>query len=177
VLRTPGGLLEVSHINAPAETVQMTSPGKIGPFDFGSNVSKIRVDAVYRYHIPLASKWTIIRNRSQVYVVAPPAVPTVPVAIDTASLRQETSAGWLRFDKETTAKEAHALLTKTLGDRSKSVSYINQQREVARQTVKEFVAKWGVAPMNSVPPQNVHVVFSDESISNLVGPAFNAGGL
>ena len=173
-LRTPGGLLEVSRIMAPAEVLERTDSGSILGFDFGSNVSRIRVSAVYRYHISLGDRWTIIRHRDRVYVVAPRPVPTLPVAIDTETLRQHTDAGWLRFDKDVTAKAALAQLTQVLGNRAATPSYIGQQREVARKTVAEFVGKWGVSPLNTVPPANVKVVFDDEPVRSLIDGAFPA---
>lgn len=175
-LQTPGGLLEVSRIDAPAEVLERTESGNVGFFDFGANVSRIRVAAVYRYHVPLAGKWTIIRRRDKVFVIAPRVVPSLPVAIDTGTMRQSTEAGWLRFDKAATAAAAQRQLTQALGQRAASPSYVAQQREVARTTVSEFVARWGVAPANSVAAKNVRVVFDDEPVRDLVGAAFGGEG-
>lgn len=102
----------------------------------------------------------------------PHSLPTLPAAIDTATLRQNTDTGWLRFDKYVAAKAALGQLTQVLGNRAATPSYINHQREVARKTVAEFVGNWGVSPMNSVGLENVKVVFDDEPVRSLIGAAF-----
>lgn len=172
VQRKPGGYLEVSSIRAPGVVVTRTEPGNPWFFDLGTNVSEVRVDAVYRYRIALNGKWTIIRVRDKVYVVAPRVEPVLDVSIDTATLSQRTVVGWARFDRAETEKAALSGLTKNLNARASTPGAIAQQREFARATVAEFVSKWGVEPMNSVPPKNVRVVFEDEPIKSLVGSAF-----
>jgi len=59
VFRTPGGLLEVSGINA-TETFTKRSMLTIAGINLGTTVSQIRVPATYRYQIEPAKDWPTV---------------------------------------------------------------------------------------------------------------------
>lgn len=142
VLRTEGGLLQVSTIRAP-ETFKAVKPHDILGFDLGATTTHIRVPATYHYHIELAREWKLrVRPDGTVIVIAPAVKPTLPVAIDTARLERQAEGRWSLF---TGAREIEALertITQTLADKAASPGYVAFQREAARQTVAEFVQRW-----------------------------------
>lgn len=179
VMRTEGGTLEVSTINAPGEVIERTDFAKFGPIDLGSTVSHLRVAATYRYHIPLAPEWKIVAKDGKVVVVAPKVRPTLPVAFDSASVYRHVEAGWFRFDKEESLKTAEKLVTAELALRAGTSGAIDQQREQARLTVTEFVRKWLLTQesLKGTLPANVRVVFADEPIERLGSEAVTFSGL
>ena len=85
VMRTNGGLLEVTIIRSP-ERFEASQDHTILGIDVGRTVSLIRDPAVFRYHIELAPEWKILLTDKTFIVVAPPVKPSLPVAIDTAHL-------------------------------------------------------------------------------------------
>lgn len=179
VMRTAGGTLEVSTINAPGEVIERTDFGKFGPIDLGSNVSHVRVAATYRYHIPLAPEWKIVARDGKVVVVAPKVQPTLPVAFDSATVYRHVEAGWFRFDKAESLQASEKLVTAELALRAATSGAINQQREAARLTVTEFVRKWLLTQekLKGTNPANVRVVFADEPIERLGSEAVTFSGL
>ena len=60
VMRTPGGLLEVSRIYA-TEICDTKFVYEVLGFEIGETVPRIRVPAVYRYQIELAPEWKVVR--------------------------------------------------------------------------------------------------------------------
>ena len=60
VMRTPGGLLEVSRIHA-TEICDTKFVYEVLGFEIGETVPRIRVPAVYRYQIELAPEWKVVR--------------------------------------------------------------------------------------------------------------------
>lgn len=177
IMRTPGGLLEVSTIQSPAEVIERKDFGRLGPFDFGTNVSQVRVAATFRYHIPLAPEWKVVTRDGTIVVVAPKVRPTLPVAFDSSKVDKKVDAGWLRFDKAESLRAAESAVTEELAKRAGSPGAINQQREVARQTVTEFVRKWAVKQDWKGRAPNVRVVFADEPIESLGNAAVTFSGL
>ena len=175
VLRSKGGLLEVSRIRSP-ETFSARRPHDLLGLDLGATVTHIRVPAVFRYHVELAPEWRLrIRSDGSVLVIAPAVKPSLPVAIDTAKLERHAEGRWSFF---TGAAELDALqrtLTQTLATKAASPSYIAFQRDAARQTVAEFVRKWLLtqARWQHLRDARVQVLFADEPIERLpdTGPA------
>ena len=58
VIRTPGGLLQVSTIKSP-ETFQATTDHRFLGIDLGQTTTQIRVPAVFNYHVELAPEWKV----------------------------------------------------------------------------------------------------------------------
>ncbi|MES1190908.1 MAG: hypothetical protein ABUS47_07505 [Steroidobacter sp.] len=168
VMRTNGGLLEVSTITAP-EQFESTKDHTIFGIPVGTTITHIRVPATYRYHIELAPEWKILLRDKTFVVVAPSVKPSLPVAIDTAKLEAQSFGVWSVF----TGHEQIALLqrsiTQALADKANSGKYIDMQRESARATVKEFVKKWLITQTQwqSAAGYPVKVFFADEPIKAL----------
>ncbi len=93
VLHIKGGLLEVSTVHATEQFERSTNERLLG-LPIGKTVTRIRVPAVYRYHVDLGSDWRVLLKDRTFTVISPPVVPSLPVAIDTAQLQAEASGRW-----------------------------------------------------------------------------------
>ena len=169
VIRTEGGLLQVSSIRAP-EYFKAVKPHDVLGIDLGATTTHIRVPATYHFHIELAREWKVrVRPDGTVIVIAPPVKPTLPVAIDTARLERQAEGRWSLF---TGARELEALqrtITSQLAEKAASPGYIAFQRDAARQTVAEFVQRWLVTQerWKAARGGTVRVFFADEPIAAL----------
>jgi hypothetical protein len=173
VMRTKGGFLEVSTIKSP-ETFVATMPHNILGIDLGATTTSIRVLAFYRYHIALAPEWKVrVRPDKSIVVIAPPVEPTLPVAIDTATIEKQSQGRWSFLTGAAELDELQKTITAKLGQKSGSPSYIEFQRNAARLTVEEFVRKWLLTQdrLKSVRGSPVEIYFADEPISALPQPA------
>ena len=171
VMRTPGGLLEVSTVTSE-ERFDSTTNHTILGIPLGKTVAQIRVPAVYRYHIPLAKDWDIRQSGAALVVIAPAARPTLPVAINTAKLESFSSGTWSLV----TGRESLALLQKSITEilekRAASPEMTLLQRESARQTVSEFVQKWVLENprWRNLKAPTVFVFFEDEPLGKRAVP-------
>ena len=86
VIRTPGGLLQVSTIRSP-ETFQATTDHMLLGLDLGQTVTQIRVPAIFNYHVELAPEWRVTVTGDTLLVIAPAVAATGP-------LRVGRSAAW-----------------------------------------------------------------------------------
>lgn len=170
VIRTSGGLLEVSSIESP-ERFETSENHTILGVSLGKTVSRVRVPAVFRYHIELAPEWKILLRDKTFVVVAPAVKPTLPVAIDTAQLESEASGVWSLITGQALIDQLQRSITGTLAAKAGSSRYIEMQREEARKTVTEFVAKWLVTQerWKAASAFPIRVFFSDEPIQRLDG--------
>jgi hypothetical protein len=169
VVRTKGGLLQVSTVRSP-EHFSATKPHNILGFDLGATTTNIRVPATYHYHIDLAPEWKVrVRPDRSIVVVAPPVKPTLPVAINTSQLERQAQGRWSLITGTAELDGLQKTITETLGRKASSPSYINYQREAARQTVLEFVQKWLITQekWKDVRGSAIKVYFADEAISSL----------
>lgn len=169
VIRTKGGLLQVSTIHSP-ETFNATKPHNILGFDLGATTTSIRVLATYHYHIALAPEWKVrVRPDKSIVVIAPAVKATLPVAIDTATLERRSQGLWSILTGEFELDELQKTITATLGKKADSPSYVNFQRDAARKTVTEFVNKWLLTQdhLKKVRGNPVKVYFADEPIGAL----------
>lgn len=174
VMRTPGGLLEVSTVTAEERFDSTTSHTILG-IQVGKTVAQIRVPAIYRYHIPLAAEWTLRQSGNALLVIAPRVQPTTPVAINTAKLESFTSGVWSPFTGGTVSAALNRSITDTLNKKAGSPDLIKLQRESARQTVSEFVKKWVLTQdrWRGTKPQAILVFFEDEPLGQSASPLFS----
>ena len=175
VFRTHGGLLEVAGINA-TEVLTKTSLLTIAGINLGTTVSQIQVPVTYRYQIALAKDWKVHLRNGKLLIIAPAAVPSVPVAIDTSKMQMQTRSGWARFNGRANLDGLLREITPELEKTARAPRYIEAQREQARKTVTEFAAKWLIAQerWKGVKTEQIQVYFADEPIGNLrtFGPEF-----
>lgn len=143
VMRTPGGLLEVSRIEAHERFDKKFIYSVLGA-EVGETTAYIRVPAVYRYHIELAPEWKIERSGDTFRVVTPPIQPTLPVAVDFARMEKDVGGTWvlIPFNRDADLDSLEREIGARLADKAASPAYLKLQRNMARKTVTEFVEKW-----------------------------------
>jgi hypothetical protein len=171
VMRTPGGLLEVSSITAEERFDSTTSHTVLG-VPVGRTVARIRVPAVYRYHVPLAREWNLRVSGDTLIVVAPPVQPGLPVAIDTGRLESLSSGIWSPVTGSDAVASLQKSITSRLGEKAASQQFILMQREAARLTIGEFVEKWVVeqSRWKAGRRPTVLVFFEDEPLGKKAAP-------
>lgn len=168
IMRTNGGLLEVSRIASTEAFEQATIYTALG-FNLGKSIARIRVPATYRYHVELAPEWRFIRRDKTFVVIAPAIKASLPVAIDTAKLEGESSGKWSILTGSSDIAELQKSITAALGQRASSQKYLELQREHARKTVTEFVEKWVLSQdkWKGGSGYAVRVFFADEPVEKI----------
>lgn len=171
VMRTPGGLLEVSTITAEERFDSTTSHTILGA-SVGKTVAQIRVPTVYRYHIPLAKDWIFRSTEETLVVIAPPVKPSLPVAIDTGKLEGFSSGIWSPLTGTNALGSLQKSITSSLGEKAATPQLILLQRESARKTVAEFVQKWVVEQPRWKDKKKpvVFIFFADEPLGVKAAP-------
>lgn len=171
VMRTPGGLLEVSTITAE-ERFDSTTQHTVLGVPVGKTVAQIRVPTVYRYHISLAKDWSFRIAGSTLVVVAPSVRPSLPVAIDTAKLQSFSSGLWSPLTGTAAVAALQKPITLKLAEKAATPQLLLLQRESARQTVSEFVQKWVIDQprWKGAKPPTVFVFFEDEPLGRKAIP-------
>ncbi|MEZ5318376.1 MAG: hypothetical protein R2752_13330 [Vicinamibacterales bacterium] len=161
---TPGGLLEVATVRMTEDFYRSDSRTWWGIY-LGSTVSQIQASAVYRYGVPLSDPaWQIAARGQTAVVVAPDLRPSLPVAIDTATLREKTENGWARFDKQEQLDALRRSLSTELETRANDPARMVLARDTARRTIGEFVDRWLLAQDEWTADvfNTVKVFFADE---------------
>lgn len=168
VIYTKGGLLEVSKVTV-TEQFQASKDHTIFGVPVGNTVSWISVPAVYRYHIPLAPEWKVRLIEKSFVVIAPAVAPSLPVAIQTAQLQKQSAGVWSAWTGTDLLNELERTISAELGKKAVSPSMVLLQRDVARNTVKDFVQKWLISQekWKEAAGFPVLVYFEDEPIQEL----------
>lgn len=168
VMHTKGGLLEVSVIKH-TEQFESNKEHKILGVSMGNTFTRIRVPAVYRYHIELAPEWKILLRDKTFIVVAPPVKPSLPVSIDTALLERESFGVWATFKGASLLDQLQRSITPALAEKAVSPTYIQLQRVEARKAVAEFVSKWLITQeeWKAASSYPIRAFFADEPIQVL----------
>jgi hypothetical protein len=164
VMRTSGGLLEVSQIRATEQFDTKFVYSVLG-VKVGETIPHIRVPAVYRYHIELAPHWTVLRTDDVFTVITPPVRPSLPVAVDLKHMEKDVGGTWLLvpLNQEDDLDALGREITEVLAQKAGSPVYLQLQRDAARRTVTEFVKKWLVTqqPWKVAKQPTIEVVFRD----------------
>lgn len=165
VLRTPGGLLEVSRIST-TEVLDTTLRHEVLGVGIGTTLPRIRVPVVYRYHIELEPEWRVVRADGVFTVVAPMVKPSLPVAVDFSGMQKDVAGTWilLPFTSTDDLNTLERGITVALAEKAASRDYLDRQRADARETVREFARKWLVEQTRwkSAKYEDIRVLFSDE---------------
>lgn len=171
VMRTPGGLLEVSTITAEERFDSTTTHTVLG-VPVGKTVAQVRVPAVYRYHIPLAKDWSFRSTGNTLIVIAPAVRPSLPVAIDTAKLESFAAGIWSPLTGREAVDSLQRSITATLKTKAPTPDLLKLQREAARHTVTEFVQKWVVQQprWQGKKSPTIFVFFEDEPLGQRAAP-------
>ena len=164
VMRTAGGLLEVSTIRAREQFDKSFVYSVLGQ-EVGKTVAHIRVPATYRYHIELAPTWEVLRIGEVFKVITPPIKPSLPVAVDLAKMEKDVGGTWflVPFNEVDDLNALEREITRKLAEKAASPAYLQLQREHARKTVTEFVEKWLVTQQAWKAAENprIEVVFGE----------------
>lgn len=158
VMRTKGGLMEVSLITSNEQITQ------VFPGFFVDTAVTVTVPATYRYQIELAPEWKFMRHENMFVVVAPKIKPQVPAAFNTAGMTVNANLPFSFNQKLAVLQQVTPLLN------SRANTYIPRQKEMARKTVSEFVKKWVLEQERFKNEKNlkVLVLFDDEPIFEIL---------
>jgi len=169
VMRTRGGLLEVSRIQA-TEVFETKFIHSLLGIPVGETTPRIRVPVVYKYQIELAPEWNVLRTGREFTVIAPPVKPSLPVGVDFGRMEKDASGTWvlLPFTGTDSLDDLERELSVKLARKAVLPAYVGLQREPARKTVEEFVRKWLVtqARWSTESGASIRVYFADETIGS-----------
>lgn len=164
IIHVKGGRLEVSRIER-VETFERTTEERLFGITISKTTVRIKVPAIYRYYVDLAPDWTIELRDKTFIVISPPVRASLPVAIDTGRLEVASTGRWSFVTGRSRADELQRSITNSLAAEASSPAMIRLQREVARQTLKEFVVKWLITQerWKASTSTNIRVLFANES--------------
>jgi hypothetical protein len=128
----------------------------------GTNSARIQVPVTYRYHIRLHDPWQLIVQRQTLVVHAPEILCSLPPSIHTEGLQTSTRRGWARLSAGPLAQRLLAGLTSKLSERAQAPERLVLVREVARESVRQFVRRWMAADPQLESVTSIHVQFPDE---------------
>jgi hypothetical protein len=161
MIRTPGGLLEVSAMEKVEEVGWRTSWNcpLVDCSSLPHTVSKIRIKAHYAYQIPLAAEWRLQLEGDHYKLTVPPLQLRQPVAFDTLGMQIETQAGVFSPAAAPNRENAIRHIGPELAQRGATAAYMDTQRTTAEKTVREFAQKW-MMEQGKKPARPITVVFT-----------------
>ena len=167
VLRTPGGMLEVTTLIRNEEfrwSTSHTCPIVNCEKLFGATISEVWVPVHYTHRIPLSAEWKLKLEKDHFDLVVPRPEPKLPAAIVTEKLEIRTNNKWFSPNKSEHRESVIRNLGVEFDRRALQKNYLDAQREDARKTVAEFAQKWMLAqgvPEN-IRSYPIRVIFPDD---------------
>lgn len=143
VFRTNGGLLEVGQV-VFTKGFTKTQKGTLFGIEIPNCETEagLTVRAHITYRVRLAPEWKAkVTADKRVLIVAPPLEPAIPVAIDTATLRESVHGCPIIKDAGLLTK-LRKNISAELAVRAKHPDYKAIARPKAVKTVQEFIRKW-----------------------------------
>lgn len=145
IVRTPGGLLQVSTVEKAEEFGWKTSwqcplvdcSGLTPP-----TISRIKVKASYVYVVPLAAEWKLEWKADHYELRVPPLQLQEPVGFSTQDLQIRSETSWASPSVTANREELLKHLGPELVSRGRQIEYMQAQRAAAAKTVEEFARKW-----------------------------------
>jgi len=166
VVRSAGGLLQTATVKAD-EVVDATFTHRILGVKIGDVAPRVRCRAYYSYHVKLQPEWRVVRKDGVITALAPPLTPSLPVAIDTATIEKAVAGTWLLVpftgDKDLEALER--TITAKLALKASSDEYKQRALEESRKTIAEFIENWAVQAGQDV--RSVRVLFEGEPVRSI----------
>jgi hypothetical protein len=161
MVRTPGGLLEVSAMEKVEELGWRTSWDcpLVDCSKLPNTFSKVRVKAHYVYQIPLAAEWSLAPEGDRYKLTVPALQLRRPVAFDTATMEIETTNGIFSPAAAPNRENAIRHIGPELAQRGATAAYVDAQQRTAEATVREFARKW-MMEQGEKPPRSITVVFT-----------------
>lgn len=139
---TEGNILEVA---TGEEIVELTREGSFQLFSKTipklKAVSSIMVPATFRYHIDLNGDWDIIDDGNRLHVIAPPLIPSLPVAFDTTKM-EKTNPGWSKLISGSNMEVLEKTITPQLGEIAKDPKHIDEFEPAAKKSIAKFLQTW-----------------------------------
>ncbi len=164
VVRTPGGMLEVSTVQKEESFAWQTSwtcPANLCGF-LPSSKSQISAVAHYTYRIPLAEYWVlekVSREPLRYRLKVPKLEPKLPVTVSLETIRISNS-GSVFSPSGPTQQKMQSYMQPQLESRAKSQTYLQTQERDAAKTVEEFARKWMRDGTDKIPDSaTIEVVF------------------
>ncbi len=146
VVRTPGGMLEVSTLRKQ-ETIARKTSWKC-PLDLCDGIPKtttqISAEAHYTYRVALAEYWVLEKVSEEPVryrLKAPRLEPKLPVAVSLSTIREQSNEKIIT-PSGPTLQEMQTYLEKELSIRAVDTAYLQAATEAAAKTVEEFAKKW-----------------------------------
>lgn len=146
VVRTPGGMLEVSTLQkteAFAWQTSWTCPANICGF-LPTSSSQISAEVHYTYRIPLAEYWVLEKTSDaplRYRLKVPKLEPKLPVTVSLPTIRILNS-GSVFSPSGPTQQKMQTYMQPQLETKAMSASYMQVQNAAAVKTVEEFARKW-----------------------------------
>jgi hypothetical protein len=167
VVRSPGGLLQTATVKAD-EVVDATFTHRILGVKIGEVAPRIRCRAYYSYHVKLQPEWRVVRKDGVITALAPPLTPSLPVAIDTATIEKQAAGTWLLvpFKGDDDLEALERTITAKLGRKAASDEYKQRALEESRKTIAEFIENW-VEQAGRGDVRKVEVVFEGEPVRSI----------
>jgi len=146
VVRTPGGMLEVSTLRKQETLAWQTSwTCPLGVCNsLPKSLSQISAEAHYTYRVSLAEYWVLEKISDQPLryrLKAPKLEPKLPVAVSLSSIR-ESKSGELISPSGPDLQKMQSYLEQELEKRAMNSTYIKVQSNAAAKTIEEFARKW-----------------------------------
>lgn len=166
VVRSPGGLLQTATVKAD-EVVDATFTHRILGVKIGEVYPRIRCRAYYSYHVKLQPEWRVVRKDGVITALAPPLTPSLPVAIDTATIEKQTGGTWLLvpFKGDDDLEALERTITAKLSRKAASDEYKQRALEDSRKTIAEFIENWAASAGQEV--RSVRVLFEGEPVTSI----------
>lgn len=147
VVRTPGGMLEVSTLIKHETLAWQTSwTCPLGLCNgLPNSLSQISAVAHYTYRVSLAEYWILEKMSDQPLkyrLKAPKLEPKLPVAVSLSSIRVNKDNGNLISPSGPDQQKMQNYLQQALAQRAMDPSYIKVQSNDAVKTIEEFARKW-----------------------------------
>lgn len=141
VVSTKGNMLELAKSEGDEDFRDEHETRILGAY-FGTTEAEIQAHVTFRYHLLLSDTWRLASSNQVCIVLAPKIRPTLPPAIDTASMQKRAENGWARFDKNDRLEELEKSMTAELVKRATDANHSGLAREACRQSVATFVKTW-----------------------------------
>ena len=142
-IATEGNILEIATATATEKFTRQSNIEMFGAtLPLGTTISEIQVTATYRYQIKISGEWSLSADGNRLLVVAPPVIPSLPVAFDTGTVQKKSKAGWARWDSQENLEELEKEITGKLALRAIDPLSISKVRDQGRLAVAKFVKHW-----------------------------------
>ena len=166
VVRSSGGLLQTATVKAD-EVLDATFTHRVLGVTIGEVAPRIRCRAYYTYHVRLQPEWRVVRKGGVITALAPPLTPSLPVAVDTATIEKEVGGTWLLvpFKGDEALEVLERTITAKLGRKAASDDYKQRALEESRKTIAEFIRNWAVQSRQDV--RSVRVLFEGEPVRSI----------